>query len=153
PWRGYPYSPPLPVPLPYPLAPPNLISKVGLKIAAYSIRTVLLLNHSWRRTRRKWKAPMHDHHLLSTNHEDSAAQSVSHPAPEPSGSPRPSWLPQVDPWTEPVDGSLLLLDLARALTSFLILPKWAPETIALFTIHTYGYHLRDVTAYLGIESP
>jgi hypothetical protein len=33
------------------------------------------------------------------------------------------------------------------------LPKWAPETLALWVLHTYAFELRDVTAYLGIESP
>jgi hypothetical protein len=33
------------------------------------------------------------------------------------------------------------------------LPKWAAETLALWILHTFTFHLRDVTTYIGIESP
>jgi uncharacterized protein DUF3631 len=47
-----------------------------------------------------------------------------------------------------------LLDAIRALLArFVVLPKWAAETLALWIVHTYGFELRDVTTYLGIESP
>jgi len=36
---------------------------------------------------------------------------------------------------------------------FVVLPRWAQETLALWVLHTYAFELRDVTAYLGIESP
>src|SRR5438105_120309 len=56
-------------------------------------------------------------------------------------------------WPQPVDGKLLLDELVRVLTRFVILPKWAPETLALWTLHTYAFHLRDVSTYIGLESP
>jgi len=59
----------------------------------------------------------------------------------------------VEPWPEPVDGKILLDDLAALLKRFLILPKWAAETFALWIIHTYAFKLRDVTTYIGVESP
>jgi putative DNA primase/helicase len=62
-------------------------------------------------------------------------------------------LPAVEPWEEPVDGSGLLDELAATVRRFLVLPKWAAETLALWILHTYAFRLRDVTAYLGIESP
>src|SRR5437773_50973 len=62
-------------------------------------------------------------------------------------------LPAVIPWPEPVDGKLLLDILAAIFTRFVILPKWAAETLALWTLHTYAFQLRDVSTYLGIESP
>jgi len=43
--------------------------------------------------------------------------------------------------------------LEATLTRFVVLPKWAAETLALFTLHTYAYELRDVTTYIGVESP
>jgi hypothetical protein len=52
-----------------------------------------------------------------------------------------------------VDGNALLLALAELARRFLVLPKWAAETLALWVLHTYAFHLRDVTTYLGIESP
>jgi len=62
-------------------------------------------------------------------------------------------LPVVEPWPERVDGHLLLDDLARVFDRFVVLPKWGREALALWTLHTYGFELRDVAAYLGIESP
>jgi putative DNA primase/helicase len=43
--------------------------------------------------------------------------------------------------------------MVRTLLRFLVLPKWAAEALSLFNLHTYGWELRDVTTYLGIESP
>jgi len=57
------------------------------------------------------------------------------------------------PWPEPVDGKLLLEELARLLRRFLVLPKWGAETLALRTLHSYAFQLRNVSTYLGIESP
>lgn len=55
-------------------------------------------------------------------------------------------LPAIDPWPDPVDGAALLDSLADTLRRFLILPLWGPEALALWTLHTYAFHLRDVTA-------
>jgi len=63
------------------------------------------------------------------------------------------WGNKVDPWPEPVDGNVLLDELAALLRRFVILPQWAAETVALWILHTYAFQLRDVCTYLGIESP
>jgi len=34
-----------------------------------------------------------------------------------------------------------------------VLPKWAAETAALWTVHTFAFELRRVATYLGLESP
>jgi putative DNA primase/helicase len=60
---------------------------------------------------------------------------------------------QIEPWAEPVDGSALLTALAELIKRFVVLPQWAPETLALWTLHTYAFHLRDVSTYIGVESP
>src|SRR5436190_343067 len=62
-------------------------------------------------------------------------------------------LPPVEPWPEPVDGKVLLDELMRYHTRFLVLPKWAPQTVPLWVVHSYGFELRRVSTYLGIESP
>jgi hypothetical protein len=62
-------------------------------------------------------------------------------------------LPEPEPWPEPVDGALLLDDLLREASRSVVLPKWGPEAVALFTVHTYAFALRRVSAYLGVESP
>ena len=71
-------------------------------------------------------------------------------APSPS---TPLHIRDVEPWPEPVEGKALLDDLAQTFTRFVILPKWAAEALALWTLHTYGFQLRDVSTYIGIESP
>src|SRR5437660_1143949 len=60
---------------------------------------------------------------------------------------------QIDPWPEPVDGKLLLDELTQVLRLFVVLPKWAAETLALWILHTYAFPLRNVSTYVGIESP
>src|SRR3974390_1370974 len=62
-------------------------------------------------------------------------------------------MPPVEPWPEPVDGSRLLDEIVATLTRFVVLPRWAPETLALWVPHTYAYLYRDITTYIGIESP
>jgi hypothetical protein len=62
-------------------------------------------------------------------------------------------LPAVTPWGDPVDGKLLLDEIVRNLTRFVVLPRFAPETLALWIVHTYAFQLRDVTTYIGLESP
>src|SRR6266850_345678 len=50
-------------------------------------------------------------------------------------------------------GAKLLDELAGQLTRFVVLPKFAAETLALWVVHTYAFELRDVSTYIGIESP
>jgi len=50
-------------------------------------------------------------------------------------------------------GAELLDELAHLLRRFVVLPKWGAETLALWTLHTYAFELREVTTYVGIESP
>src|SRR6267378_1534830 len=66
---------------------------------------------------------------------------------------KPDWVPNVAPWPEPVNGKALLDELARRLRLFIVLPKWAAETLALWILHTFAFELREVSTYIGIESP
>jgi hypothetical protein len=47
----------------------------------------------------------------------------------------------------------LLDELERVLSRHVVLPDFAAETLALWTLHTHAYECRDVTTYIGIESP
>src|SRR4051794_4066477 len=47
----------------------------------------------------------------------------------------------------------LLDEVTRILKRYVVLPEFAAETLALWTLHTYAFELRDVTTYIGIESP
>jgi hypothetical protein len=60
---------------------------------------------------------------------------------------------EVEPWTEPVDGVELIRGLSEFLKRYVVLGQYAAETLALWVVHTYGFRLRDVTTYIGIESP
>jgi hypothetical protein len=67
---------------------------------------------------------------------------------------RAAWgLNDVEPWGEAVEGSGLLDGLVEELRRFVVLPPWAAETFALWIVHTYAFKLREVTTYIGIESP
>jgi len=61
--------------------------------------------------------------------------------------------PALEPWPEPVDADPLLSDIAQVLRLIVVLPKWVPETLALWILHTYAFLLRNVSTYVGIESP
>src|SRR5438093_136971 len=62
-------------------------------------------------------------------------------------------MPYLRPLPEPVYGSALLDGINGILGRFAVLPQWAPEALTLFDLHTYAYHLRDISTYVGIESP
>src|SRR5687767_10748084 len=63
-----------------------------------------------------------------------------------------TWEP-LEPWNDPVPGAALLDELRETFRSYVVLPKWAPEMLALWTLHTYAFQLRDVTTYVGVSSP
>jgi hypothetical protein len=62
-------------------------------------------------------------------------------------------VPPVEPWPHAVDGAELLEEIRRKITSHVVLPRWAAETMALWVPHTFAFQYRDITTYLGIESP
>jgi putative DNA primase/helicase len=83
--------------------------------------------------------------LVSDGRDDSAAMPLL-------GSSRLE-VEVVEPWAEAVDGAALLEELRKLLKRFVVLPRWGAETLALWTLHTYGFQLRNVTTYVGIASP
>src|SRR5262245_4997227 len=56
-------------------------------------------------------------------------------------------------WEEAVDGAGLLNELREVFSRHVVLPKWGPEMLALWTVHTYAWQLREVTTYVGVSSP
>ncbi|MDB6059021.1 MAG: hypothetical protein JWO95_2865 [Verrucomicrobiales bacterium] len=70
----------------------------------------------------------------------------------PSGN-RNSWVRDVVPWDEPVNGAELLDELTATVRRFVVLPNCGAEAMALWILHTYAFELRDVSTYVGIESP
>lgn len=64
-----------------------------------------------------------------------------------------AWQISPVPWDEIVSGSELLNKLRDTLNRHLVLPDHAAPTLALWILHTYSYHLGDITAYLALLSP
>ncbi len=62
-------------------------------------------------------------------------------------------LPPVKPWPEAVNGSELLEEIRAKITAHVVLPKWGAEATTLWVPHTFAFRYRDITTYLGIESP
>jgi hypothetical protein len=62
-------------------------------------------------------------------------------------------LPSPEPWPEPVNAGALLDALVQLLKLFVVLPQAAAETLALWVLHTFAFQHRDVSTYIGIESP
>ncbi len=61
--------------------------------------------------------------------------------------------PPIKPWTEEVDGSKLLDDLAQAFLRFLALSDFVPETLALWTLHAHALDAAQTSPRLAITSP
>src|SRR5262249_35880522 len=64
----------------------------------------------------------------------------------------PTWNLGLVPWPKPVNGKSLLDELAAVFAKFMVLPELIPVALALWTLHTHAFHLRHVTANVGIES-
>jgi putative DNA primase/helicase len=62
-------------------------------------------------------------------------------------------LEDIEPWPEPVNGAELLENLRDVIKRYVVLPPMAAETLALWTVHTYAFELRDVSTYIGLGSP
>ncbi len=95
---------------------------------------------------------------MITEHNSHAGATALRPDSEPSienqnGSTTSVGGTSLVPKFENVSGGSLLTELESLLTRFVILPAFAPETLALWILHTYAFELRDVSTYLGVESP
>jgi uncharacterized protein DUF3631 len=51
------------------------------------------------------------------------------------------------------DGAALLEELSGLIQRFVVVPKSVVDMLALWVVHTYAFELREVTTYVGIESP
>jgi uncharacterized protein DUF3631 len=63
----------------------------------------------------------------------------------------PHW--RVEPWSEEVDGAVLLADLRQQFTRYVVLPNHAASALALWVLHTWVFECFDITPYLSITSP
>src|SRR3954463_508234 len=61
--------------------------------------------------------------------------------------------PAVEPWPEPVNGSLLLADMASVIRRFIALPAAAADAEALWCLHSYAHDAATVSPILCLSSP
>jgi putative DNA primase/helicase len=63
----------------------------------------------------------------------------------------PHW--NVEPWTEQVSGAMLLTDIVKTFERYIVLPKGAADTIALWTLHAWTINAGDTSPFLVFVSP
>ena len=59
----------------------------------------------------------------------------------------------VEPWPEPVNGAVLLEDMARTIRRFVVLPDASCDAEALWTLNTYVHDVASVLPNLCLSSP
>ena len=64
-----------------------------------------------------------------------------------------AWQVSPDLWPEYVDGQALLNEMHGVFNRYLVLPEHATASLALWTLHTYSFHLGNISAYLALLSP
>ena len=64
-----------------------------------------------------------------------------------------AWQVSPDLWPECVDGQALLNEMHGVFNRYLVLPEHATASLALWTLHTYSFHLGNISAYLALLSP
>jgi hypothetical protein len=91
---------------------------------------------------------------------DQCARDARAPHPIPTGRDRASrgsrsrnWVTETEPWPEAVSGQALLDELVAVVRRYVVVSAHASNAIALWILHTHAFELREISAYLGIESP
>ena len=62
-------------------------------------------------------------------------------------------LPQRDPWPDPVSGAELLDELSASIRRHVVMPDYAADTAALWTVHTYLLEVLGISPRLAVTSP
>jgi len=61
--------------------------------------------------------------------------------------------PEIEPWPDPVDGTLLLDEIATTVQRFIVTRDGVPEAVALWVLHTHAIAAAFITPRLAITSP
>src|SRR5262245_37659401 len=69
------------------------------------------------------------------------------------GDAEDDFLVDPEPWPEPVDGPDLLDRMTDLIASYLVLPKYAPEAIALWIMHAHTHDCFGISPILAVTSP
>jgi putative DNA primase/helicase len=62
-------------------------------------------------------------------------------------------LPEPKPWSDPVDGAVLLHDLAVTIRRYVVMPEHSADATALWAVHTYMLDALQISPRLAITSP
>jgi len=84
---------------------------------------------------------------------DAAVEKARNPEAEDVGQGGTLDIADVEPWPHPVDGALLLTDLAETFARYAVLPPHAEIILALWIVMTYLYDAISVAPVLAITSP
>jgi hypothetical protein len=58
-----------------------------------------------------------------------------------------------EPWPEPVEGAVLLEQMAEVFNRFLVLPHHGAELLTLWVVHTWVFEQFDHVAYVSVNGP
>ena len=84
---------------------------------------------------------------------DREVQAARHKNDDTRGQGRSLELPEIEPWSQPVNGSELLDQIVACLREYLVLPSGSAEIIALWVLHTHVFDCFTITPRLAITSP
>jgi hypothetical protein len=84
---------------------------------------------------------------------DREVQAARHKNDDTRGQGRSLELPEIEPWSQPVNGSELLDQIVACLREYLVLPSGSAEIIALWVLHTHVFDCFAITPRLAITSP
>lgn len=60
---------------------------------------------------------------------------------------------EIEPWPDPVDGAVLISELAVTFSRFLTLPDHAADAMALWTVHAHAHDAAQISPVLALVSP
>ena len=84
---------------------------------------------------------------------DEAVKEVRKESADTKGQGRALSLPDIEPWTEPVDGEVLVSGLVAALRTFMVMDESELVTTALWVLHCHALEAFTITPRLAITSP
>jgi putative DNA primase/helicase len=115
---------------------------------------------------RKPAAKRLGYRLASLDRAVEAARSgPSHPGDEDSGAAmavangetgragRALGVDEIDPWPVPVDGAMLVAELAQTIRRYVVLDAATADAVALWIVHTHAIDAAEISPRLAISSP
>jgi putative DNA primase/helicase len=63
----------------------------------------------------------------------------------------PHW--NVEPWSQVVDGAILLAEIEQVFARYVVLPKHAAVALALWVMHAWAFNAWDISPFMVLASP